>query len=237
VVLPWMPVIDGTEVPMNVMDAFERGAFAKVPMLLGSNQDEGDMFTYQIDDYFDNLEYSALILALFKESAADVLNMYPPPLDPVTNVIELLSKLVTHYLFSCSTRHIANLTAAAVPQTFLYHFDHVLSFSQAWGPNYKFCVNKSCHGSELPFVFASAPLAGFAWGPGEEALADAMVLYWTNFAKTGNVNTPQSPPFQWPPFSSSLAVNGDAHFMTPPQEEAGYLQKYCDFWDGLGYDF
>eukprot|EP01116_Phalansterium_solitarium_P017213 TRINITY_DN4179_c0_g1_i1.p1 TRINITY_DN4179_c0_g1~~TRINITY_DN4179_c0_g1_i1.p1 ORF type:complete len:460 (-),score=147.59 TRINITY_DN4179_c0_g1_i1:760-2139(-) len=149
IALPWMPVVDGVELPLPAFEAFEQGKFQKVPMMLGTNQDEGIMFTYQIEDYFDNVEYAALLLAVFKESGPAVLEMYPPPADPTTNVIDLFSDLLTHYLFACSSRYIANKTASYDVPVYLYHFDHVLSFSEAWGSNFTFCYNKSCHGAEV----------------------------------------------------------------------------------------
>jgi carboxylesterase type B len=48
----------------------------------------------------------------------------------------ILSNLGTDYILACSTRKIAQAMANNGAPTYLYEFDHVLSFD-AWGPRYQ----------------------------------------------------------------------------------------------------
>ena len=61
------------------------------------------------------------------------------------------------YMFLCPTRMAARAMAKRQQPTFMYRFNHSLSFSMGWGVNYSYCepADIVCHGSELPFVFHS----------------------------------------------------------------------------------
>ena len=64
----------------------------------------------------------------------------------------------------------------------------------------------ACHGLELPFVFGhvdrGAPLTE-NWpapeGPNEKALSDAMMAYWTSFARSGVPRAPGQA--DWPAYA------------------------------------
>eukprot|EP01114_Cavostelium_apophysatum_P018906 TRINITY_DN5943_c0_g1_i1.p1 TRINITY_DN5943_c0_g1~~TRINITY_DN5943_c0_g1_i1.p1 ORF type:complete len:531 (-),score=98.59 TRINITY_DN5943_c0_g1_i1:27-1619(-) len=234
IALVWQPVVDGSFITGQIFDSVAAGNYHKVPVMMGSNQDEGIMFAFQVTDYLDDVEYVALITGIYGEDAYDVIEEYPVTDDPLTNIIDPLSSLLTDYLFACSTRFVADSIASDTP-FYLYHYDHILSFSQSWGPNFSFCMNKSCHGGELPFVFHSATDSGFNYTPEELILTDQMVLYWTNFAKTGNPNSGNAVQVQWPQYSSSTRQN--ILLATPISQEENYNFEYCNFWDGLGYGF
>jgi carboxylesterase type B len=44
--MQWAPVIDEKELPAQPLTLFAEGKFAKVPILIGTNQDEGATFIY-----------------------------------------------------------------------------------------------------------------------------------------------------------------------------------------------
>ena len=56
------------------------------------------------------------------------------------------------------------------------------------------------HASEVPFTFKADEVL---IGKGEPALATAMVDYWTNLARSANVNEGVPGPATWPPFENS----------------------------------
>ena len=76
-------------------------------------------------------------------------------------------------------RHLAANNTAQGEPSYLYHFTRIPpSKSQTIG---------AFHAAEIFFVFDShSPLSGLS--KEDEALTEAMGLYWTNFAKTGNPN-------------------------------------------------
>lgn len=101
--LTWQPCVDGIQVPNQTLHAVQQGKFQKVPIIIGTNTNEGVMFAYQIAGYMDNVEYAAGVAAVFKEYAVRVLKEYPVTVDPLTNVIANFSTLLTDYVFACST--------------------------------------------------------------------------------------------------------------------------------------
>jgi len=230
--LPWAPTIDGVEITQQPIDAFANGAYdSSVPIMLGSNAAESIMFVYMFlqtflknVSSFDHAEYDLLLTAIFQSHVLDVTDEYPYDDD---YPLGALYELMTHLLFTCANRRIA-LSAAksGTPAVYLYFFNHSLSFD-AWGPNYQFCVDFACHGVELPFVFDSAAASGFNFTVQEKALSVSMGTYWTNFAKSGNPNSPVTPALTWPPHLQ--ATLQDIQFRTPtPLVQGGLFESYCN---------
>merc|ERR1711862_347583 len=99
------------------------------------------------------------------------------------------------------------------------------------------CATEVCHGSELPYIFNSAEIGhrytGYEWTQSEAELANLISTYWGNFATSFTPNSPNSVSLQWPLYNKS--TDKDLKFATPSSIETGYMDSYCDFWDGLGY--
>jgi carboxylesterase type B len=172
-------------------------------------------------------------MGLFYKHFISVISMYGAT---HSDKREDLSILGTDYIFTAPTRHILlevyNQTQSS--NVYLYQFDHNLSFD-GWGPRYPFCVNHSCHGAELPFVFQQ--FSGFVPSPEEQVLSNRMVKYWTNFAYTGNPNIgPQDVSVNW-----QSITNTNLNYMlfsTPEVKlQSGLRKAQCDLWDKLGYNF
>jgi len=237
--MPWQPYVDGQIITAQPMDAFVKtGQYNAVPMMLGSVNDEGVMF---IDAAFPEpvgyVEYKAFILLIFGPgNAKQIEQMYPVAPSQYNDTRPVLSTMGTDYIFACPNRNITrsmtNRIATTNAPVYLYHFDHILSFNP-WGPNYTECTTNVCHGSELPFVFGSAPYGGYQWGPGEAELSAQMEYNWGNFATSGNPNAPFPPTVTWPQYNT--AADQDILFATPSSVESNYRKQYCDFWDTIGY--
>jgi carboxylesterase type B len=74
----------------------------------------------------------------------------------------------------------------------MYRWDHVASFAHIFS-NFglpKVCDTRVCHATEIPFVYHNS--LNYTLLPNETVLSDAMIKYWTNFAKTGSPNSPNS---------------------------------------------
>jgi len=231
---PWTPTVDGSLVPEQPWDMFLNGNFSKVPFILGTVEDEGQMFIYSA---FPNplglKEFNGFIDLVFLSNSTKVKQLYPVPPSEDDDLRSVLSVMGTDYIWVCPTRYIAKAMDEISP-VWLYHFNHVLSFNP-WGPLYPECITATCHGSELPFVFGSAPLGGYPWGPGEQELADIMVTFWGNFATSGDPNKPYPTAQQWPQYQT--ASNMDMQFSIPTVPYKDYLNDICDEWDQLGYNY
>jgi len=231
--MPWQPFVDGTIITGDPITAFPKGEYNKVPMMLGNVNDEGWIFIFAaLPNPMTALEYRTLLDYIFKDQAKNVLSLYPAPTGGA-DARPMLATLGTDYIFACPMRNVSRYMSQWQP-LYRYHFDHVFSFNP-WGPDYQFCVDKVCHGSELPYVFNSAPLAGYQWDSEEVVLADFLSTNWGNFVTSKNPNVPfPTNGVQWPTFTA--ANDQVLHYQTPQSViETGYRKTYCDFWDSIGY--
>ncbi|OQD66298.1 hypothetical protein PENDEC_c052G03691 [Penicillium decumbens] len=81
--LSFLPVIDGTLVPEYTSVALSKGLFVKVPLLIGTNTDEGKIFagkgvntTEELAGYIEQQPY---IRTTNNETVQDLLEAYPQP--------------------------------------------------------------------------------------------------------------------------------------------------------------
>jgi carboxylesterase type B len=209
--LQWTPVIDGTIVPQQPLAAVTSGQYAQVPVMIGTVSEEAVLFLYEVfSSPPSEVETVAFIGAVFgPEAAYTVLKRYPIP-NPQGDLRVYLSSLATGFTFACATRNATRFMAQRnTAPIYHYVFDHPLSFD-GWGPNYTFCVNHTCHGAELPFIFNVPYLAGFAFTADETVLGNTMMAAWTNFGHSGSPNQgPLSLPIvRHPPASSSSSITG-----------------------------
>ncbi|XP_059621539.1 neuroligin-1 [Phlebotomus argentipes] len=84
----------------------------------------------------------------------------------------------------------ANIHSADHRNSFLYVFEYQSKFGDY--PQRQGCI----HGEDLPYVFGAPLVGGFSHFPrnytkAEIALSEAVMLYWTNFIRTGNPNEQQ----------------------------------------------
>eukprot|EP00029_Vermamoeba_vermiformis_P012182 TRINITY_DN69_c0_g1_i1.p1 TRINITY_DN69_c0_g1~~TRINITY_DN69_c0_g1_i1.p1 ORF type:complete len:524 (-),score=111.34 TRINITY_DN69_c0_g1_i1:32-1603(-) len=230
--MPWTPVINGIDFTNDMWTAVSSGNFNKVPLLIGTVSEEALMFVYLAapNMKINDAEYIAAVGYLFTSDSPKVLLEYPPT--PVFgDKRPALGALGTDYIFTCPTRYWTGLITANNVPTWIYQFTHPSSVD-FWQPTYPFCVGHVCHGVELPFLFNTLQLFNMQPTPQEVQMSNAMIDYWTNFAKTGNPNKP-APVQYWPQFDytsfNSLDIN------TPISVVQGLKKNKCDFWDGIGY--
>lgn len=143
-------------------------SFARVPILIGSNADEGRHFMIGQNDT------SKVLGAVPKEIADKIVSAYPlgspgirTPNDQVTAIYGDLS-------FHCPAKVVAEDSAAAGIPTWRYLFN--ASF-----PNARFFPGSAYHASEIQLVFGTYPRGGAT--PAQEQLSRAMRTAWANFAK------------------------------------------------------
>ncbi|XP_072935521.1 neuroligin-4, Y-linked isoform X2 [Epargyreus clarus] len=84
----------------------------------------------------------------------------------------------------------ADTHSALRRNSYLYVFDYQTKFGDY--PQRQGCI----HGEELPYIFGAPLVGGLAHFPrnytkAEVALSESVMLYWGNFAKTGNPNEAQ----------------------------------------------
>ncbi|XP_046564786.1 acetylcholinesterase-like [Haliotis rubra] len=88
------------------------------------------------------------------------------------------------------------------------------------------------HSFEIESVFGHPLGDAFTSTDVDKSISRSMMTYWTNFAKSGNPNLPETPDFQWPTYNSM-----DERFLVFSSSglstEQGMRKQQCVFWNTL----
>jgi len=233
VVLPWTPTVGTPDLPIQVQDAFMQGKVARVPLLQGTNRDEGVTFIgYGLGKFSSDvtgLEYSLVVDFMLGDDAHKVKERYPSP-GVFESASPQIGKIVTDNWFKCGTQKLALYNTQAGQETYNYRFSHPNTAAevQAYSPALPdICVNITCHSTEIPSIFGSGHYAVEA-SPLERSIIKSMMHYWGSFIRGG---TPvDAGGAMWPSFNEDRAglLLGDE----VKQESEADL---CKFWDSIGY--
>lgn len=227
------PTIDNKFLTQSVGAAFASGAFNRVPVMEGANHDEWRLFvgiTNLTTGPIPAAAYPAAIQAtLGIPSAVVPLFVAQYPLASFATPDLALSALGSDGIFDCNARFAEQKLSQFVP-TFAYEFNDP-NAPQRFLPPVAFPY-AAAHASEIQYVFdlpVTVPAPGF--DATQQKLADAMVSYWTTFARTGQPSSPGAP--AWAPFQAA-ADNMLALVPPAPQPETGFAADHrCAFWDSL----
>jgi para-nitrobenzyl esterase len=178
--LPFVPVLDAWAVTHPVDAAIARGTWNRVPVLVGSNADEGTFFVVETPA---TVEAYRVALGTENDGVAGeaVRRAYAPA--GTSAILAAAQRFVADYAFGAPSRALARLVARANGQAWLYHFVRVGDEEQARRVG-------ATHTAEIPFVFARPPAEGGRTGraPYDAMLAEAMSDYWVAFATSGDPN-------------------------------------------------
>lgn len=243
----FMPVVDGWLLPDKPGVLLAQGKQHDIPLLIGSNAQEGNLFTYAAslleDPRVTAAGYRERIQQYYGGFADRVLELYPVEED--ADVPGALSNLYTVMDFTSVARFTAASMASKNSEVYLYQFSRV-------PPKDKL---GACHGIEIPYVFGNlindpklnqdnmSDLSLF-WEElkhdAKEGLAfildkkdfdisNSMMSYWANFAATGNPNGDGL--VEWPAYRSDSDRNleiGDSM-----RTETGLHKNGCDLADEI----
>src|ERR1700688_195737 len=204
---PLYPFVDGTLLTQTMGAAFASGEFNQVPVISGTNHDEYRLFVALDYDLVGNPiltsgQYDTAVATLWGPAlAAPVLALYPFASYPTGG--QALGASGTDGVFSCAAR-IADQSLAKFVPTYTYEFnDENAPPSQSeFGGLLTFPLG-AYHSSELPYLSPGIDVFGLpaTLSTKKIQLSDAMVSYWTQFAKKGDPNSSGEP--LWSPYSAS----------------------------------
>jgi len=211
------PVVDGHVLPHPISAAYAEGHWHHVPVLLGTNADEGTLFLPQLP-VKGPLAYTALVRTLFGDNASQILQAFPA--ERPEQVRSAVADLVSVSAFIAPTRRTARLLCAGKSPVWLYHFTRVSPLAER-------LQRGATHGADIPYAFGNLP--AFGYNKVDRAASATMQQAWIRFARTGDPNGPPLSP--WPRYT----VSNDAHmvFGDQPGADRGLRKDACDLFDGV----
>lgn len=180
--------VDGQVLPRQLVDTFDRGEQAKVPLLAGFNS--GEIRSLKIlapPPAASAAEYENTIRARYLDLAGPFLKLYPS-----ATMQESIWATTRDALYGWTAERLAKKQTAIGQDAFLYLFDHGYPAADDAGLH-------GFHASELPFVFGTIDRTPPPWPkvPASDAgFSDAMVDYWTSFVRTGRPASAGAPAWQ-----------------------------------------
>ena len=186
--------VDGTVLPRQLVDSFDRGEQAPVPVLAGFNSGEIRSLRMLAPPAPSSAaEYERTIRSKYGDLADDFLRLYP-----ASDMAESILATTRDALYGWTSERLVRSQTGIGQPSFLYLFDHGYPAADQAGLH-------AFHASELPFMFGTLDRTPPRWPkipatPDEEGFSRAMIEYWTSFARGGRPEAPEEAP--WPPYSS-----------------------------------
>lgn len=203
----------------NNMPLERKKFFASLDFLLGINSAEG---AYKVDSlgepnktYFENhlvplgIQYTLgpNIPALAKLNVLQTYTDWENPMNAQKRLYNLMG-IYSDTIFGVPTLETARYhSSVSTKGTFFYLFDIKPSERVLNAPGW---VEGANHADELQYLFYDDTYGlltnlpgheGYTPEPWESEIAKYMITMWTNFAKTGNPNSPTPLPTEWPQYA------------------------------------
>jgi para-nitrobenzyl esterase len=232
--LVWSPVYGAGILPRTLPTAFESGAFQRVPVMNGTNHDEGRLFIslaspngkpLQLYQYWGG---TGLLVGAAKSRR--VLTQYP--YRRYGTPAMAFATVFTDAMFSCPAWRIDEALSRHVP-VYAFEFNDPNAVTDL-KPLPGLPSLGAFHSSSLVYVFQT-PLVGLAnparFSPEQRTLSDWFSSAWAAFAKTGNPAISGLP--RWQPFQ---AARPDIQAFTPTRigNDAHFFDEHkCALWSDL----
>ena len=203
---PPFAAVDGVTLKGQLVDVLASGKQAQVPILAGFNAGEIRSLTVLAPPAPKTAaEYETEIRENYGELADDFLRLYP-----ASDYHESILATTRDALYGWTSEGLVRNQTAAGHPSYLYLWDHAYPAAEA-------AKLHAFHASELPYVFGTFDGTPPQWPkvtdtPEERRLSDAMIDYWTHFAKTGTPGT--SAGKTWPTYGND---RGYMHFTAQPE--------------------
>jgi len=214
---PW-GTIDGHVLPRQVVDAFDSGEQAHVPILAGFNSGEiRSLMVLAPRPPASAADYEKTIRERYGDLADEFLRLYPS-----ANMPESILATTRDALYGWTAQRLAIKQTATGKPSFLYYFDHGYPAEDSTQLH-------AFHASELPFVFGTFDSTPPHWPkipdtPEEKKLTDAMNGYWSSFAQSGRPQAADEP--NWPAYGSARNYMS---FTDAPHPSDGLLPGMYEF--------
>lgn len=189
--------VDGKVLPLQPVEAFDRGEQAPVPILAGSNDGEIRSLRFLLPPRpADAASYEAEIRKRYGDLADAMLQRYPS-----TDLDASMLATTRDAMYGWTAERLVRKQTALGQPSFLYYFNHGYPAADKAGLH-------AFHASELPYVFGTTAQTPPNW-PSipdtavEQRLSDAMMDYWATFARDGVPAATGEP--AWHPYGDTRA--------------------------------
>lgn len=183
--------IDGRLLPEQLVQVFDAGRQAPVPLMAGFNDGEirSLRFLLPANAPTDPAAYERLIRERYGDLADAFLRLYP-----AGDLTESLLATPRDGLYGWTAERLVARQARTGQLGYLYYFDHGYPAADEAGLH-------AFHAAEIPYVFGNLDRTPPRWPaipdtPAEHTLSAAMMAYWGSFARTGQPVAPDGP--DWP---------------------------------------
>jgi para-nitrobenzyl esterase len=193
------PVLDGTTIPKDPIEAFRAHEELNVPLMIGTTLNEFNrvlMFigSRDVRNYFaDDSEVHDWLFHMLGDATGTMMQGYRQT-RPGSSPSELYAAIATDQWQRMPAIRLAELRRNRnnASPAYMYLF--------AWKTQLRGSSLGAPHGTDVPFAFANPDAADAAkLGPDPAGVAQAMSKAWIAFARSGEPSHPGIPP--WPPYT------------------------------------
>ncbi len=247
------PIIDGVTVPGQPRSLIAAERFNKVPLIIGTNRNEGTYFIALAANAAGRaltaVDYDAVIRTNFGAVAAVAIEA-AYPLTAYPSPAQALAAIQTDSFFACPSDAVRR---ALAPQVSVWGYEFAASnpvqnFPLPLAPA-DLALDDS-HSTELAYVFGHDRRGNRLPKRADRVLSAQMIDYWTNLASRGDPNTKGNrrgqtafedgieaaagPRPYWPSFT---LLSGHVQVLAKPvSREANFVTAHqCALWASLGY--
>ena len=183
---PVAVTVDGWLMPDLSEDIFARGEQQNVSLIVGTNSDEGTMFLGFIPAETPEA-FATYVQESYGEHADEILALYPAA--DAQQLLSAKNQFLTDTWFVRASRGMLAGMENVSAEAYQYRFTRRSKALPSWGAH---------HGLEIGYAFDNLdPLQA---DETDKVLANAMIQYWVQFAKTGDPNVDGLP--EWPAYET-----------------------------------
>jgi para-nitrobenzyl esterase len=202
------PNIDGYFLPADVPSIYAQGKQSHVPLLAGWNAGEARASVTLAKQKPTVKTFSDQMRSRFKDAADVALKVYPATSDE--EALESAASFAGDSFIGYGTwKWIDMHGKTGNAPVYRYSFDKAPPIPPGTKINGMPATARDIgarHAGEIEYVFGALKSSpNVPWEPGDWKLSEAMMSYWTNFAKTGNPNGRGLP--QWPRYDPATGFH------------------------------
>jgi para-nitrobenzyl esterase len=190
--VPW-GVVDGVVLPDELVNVFDRGEQARVPIIAGFNSGEIRSLRMLLPKPPANRkQYESAIRKGYRDLADEFLKLYPSEA-----IEESMLAATRDAMYGWTSERLVRAQTDVDAQGYLYYFDHGYPAADEAGLH-------AFHASEIPYVFGTLDRTTPTWPKipdtsVEKRMSDAMLDYWSSFARDGVPRAAGGP--EWRPYA------------------------------------